>query len=587
MITTTELINELDRLFAIEDFDNAEALLNTARNLPTLYNDIIAIYDANLSLYKENYTQMWQAIKRGLSCNYQNYELYVLLGEYYLTQNPNQAFLCFENALFYCDKKDDLVQIQTMIEQLKQEHTITVNNVSFIILSYNLLDDTINCIESIRGTVPASAREIVIVDNASTDGSVEWLKEQDDIILLCNTENSGFPKGCNQGVAIASPQNDIFLLNNDVLLPPNALFWLRMGLYENDSVGTTGSITNNAGNLQALPFTDNSTSNLMNFAINNNLPQEYPYEEKLYLIGFALLIKRSVYNLVGDLDERFSPGNYEDNDYGIRVLNAGYKNVLCKNSFIIHFGSKSFNKNKSNYQNLLTSNARKFEEKWNLSPLYYFKPHPELFSLIEVPKETPLRILDIGCGCGALLAHMKGVYPNAQTYGIELDDNAAKYASLFGDVICGDVESSDLSWPHNFFDYVIMGNVLEHLREPSIVLKKIYPHLKERGRIIASMPNVKHYSVMIPLIKQDVFPYSDAGILDTTHVKMYTKMEMAKLLYQAGFTLLDAIYTTVGTPTDEDNKIIDILVELSESKDRTEYLAYQNIMLAEKTYGNR
>lgn len=58
------------------------------------------------------------------------------------------------------------------------------------------------------------------------------------------------------------------------------------------------------------------------------------------LIGFAILIKRKVLNIVGLLDEQFSPGNYEDDDYGLRVLKAGYQNVLVRNSFIIHLGGK-------------------------------------------------------------------------------------------------------------------------------------------------------------------------------------------------------------------------------------------------------
>lgn len=56
------------------------------------------------------------------------------------------------------------------------------------------------------------------------------------------------------------------------------------------------------------------------------------------LIGFAILIKRQVLNIVGLLDEQFSPGNYEDDDYGLRVLKAGFQNVLVHNSFIIHLG---------------------------------------------------------------------------------------------------------------------------------------------------------------------------------------------------------------------------------------------------------
>lgn len=95
---------------------------------------------------------------------------------------------------------------------------------------------------------------------------MEWLRQQTDIILQENKENSGFPKGCNEGVALASKENDIFLLNNDTLLPPNALFWLRMGLYESDEIDSTGSITNHAANLQAVAFSEATLDNFLDYA---------------------------------------------------------------------------------------------------------------------------------------------------------------------------------------------------------------------------------------------------------------------------------------------------------------------------------
>lgn len=582
MLTLNEVIENLQQLFALQEYNTAAQILETARELPELYNETVAIYDANLCLINNDYPQMWEAIRRGLSHNCKSYELYVLLGEYYLPTNPNQAYLCFENALFYCDDAEDKATIQDYMDNLKKECDITVRKTSFIILSYNLLDYTRNCIESIRENSPESAREIVIVDNASEDGSVEWLKQQKDIILRANTENSGFPKGCNEGVEVASKENDIFLFNNDTYLPPNALFWLRMGLYEDESHGAVGSVSNYVSNLQQVMPSNSTTESMIQFAESNNIPSKYPYEEKIYLVGFALLIRRDVYDKVGDLDERFSPGNYEDIDYGVRVLQAGYKNILCKNSFIIHYGHKSFSKNVNTFQDVLTVNAKKFKEKWGLNCDYYFYPRMELVNLIAEPEEMPFNILDIGCGCGAMLAYLKGKYPNATTYGVEIASAAADIARHFGNVICADIEALDFPWPENIFDYIIMGDVLEHLQEPSIVLRKLKKHLKENGHIITSIPNMKHYSVMLPLIVEDLFTYSDAGILDTTHLKMYTKTEIHRLITKSGYQVEHFYHTFKDEPNKAVLKLIDILASLSFSKDKTPYLAYQYIVKAKK-----
>lgn len=582
MIQINEIIEELKQLFSVEDYESAEKIIEKAREIASLYDDTVAIFDANLCFYKGDYSEMWTAIRRGLECNPYNYELYVMLGEYYLNFNVNQAYLCYENALFYCDNDNDCVEIEGLIANLKSQNIITVNNVSFIVLSYNTIEYTTACIESIRKNSPESCREIVIVDNASTDGSVEWLRRQNDIVLYENIENCGFPKGCNQGVEVACKDNDIFLLNSDTCLTPNALFWLRMGLYENGKIGATGSVTNYAGNMQALNFENPCDEAFLKFAKMNNLPQEYPYEEKLYLIGFALLIKRCVYDKVGGLDERFSPGNYEDNDYGLRVLQAGYKNILCKNSFIIHYGSKTFGKDPIAYNNIFIRNAEKFKEKWSLSPNYYFNPRPEIVKFVDENSMAPIKILEIGCGCGATLAHLKGKYPNASTYGVEIVPKVADIAKFVSDVICADIEKIDFPWEENFFDYIIMGDVLEHLHEPSIVLKKLRKHLKKGGHIIVSMPNMKHYSVMLPLLINDQFSYTDAGILDTTHLKMYTYTEIYRLLYSSGYEIEEVLGTMYGEPKPEERRIIDMLLEISSLKDEVQYLAYQYIVKARK-----
>lgn len=580
MLTLNEVLENLQQLFAVQEYTAAAQIIETAREIPELYNDTVAIYDANLCLMNNNYPQMWEAIHRGLSCNCKNPELYVLLGEYYLPTNPNQAYLCFENALFYCEDENDRATIQEYMDNLKRDCDITVRKTSFIILSYNLLDYTRGCIESIRKNSPESAREIVIVDNASKDGSVEWLKQQKDIILRVNAENSGFPKGCNEGVEVASKENDIFLFNNDTYLPPNALFWLRMGLYEDESHGAVGSVSNYVSNLQQLPFANPTTESLIEFAKSNNVPMAHPYETKTYLVGFALLIRRDVYNLVGDLDERFSPGNYEDTDYGLRVMQAGYKNVLCKNSFIIHYGSKSFGKQADTYANIMHANAQKFVSKWNINIIDDLYPRQDLASLIKENKAAAFCVLDIGCRLGSTAAYLKGKYPNAYVCGIETRSDMAHMAQQNTDVLCLDLEKTPLPFDSESFDYIIINDVLECMQNPAEVLKNLRYFLKKGGKLLVSAYNLKHYSVILPLLMQDRFSYGENGTLCTTHQKLFTGTEMQNILVQAGFHV-DAIHSVMaGEPDASTNNLINLLAQISENKNRGQYLVYKYLFVA-------
>lgn len=529
-----------------------------------------------------------QKIKNMIGENPTDYQAFLELGDYYLDENPYLTYLCLENALFYCNDEAAKSNIASVLGELINAG-IYVRPVSFIILSYNEKNFTQMCLDSIRRTVPTSARDIIVVDNASTDGSVEYLKEQSDIKLILNSENQGFPKGCNQGIEASDPNTDIFLLNNDTIMLPNSLFWLRMGLYSDENYGATGSVTNYASNMQVVKearemdiLTNEGFDSLYGLGVSVNNLMNNPYEEKIYLVGFAELIKRNVIDEIGLLDERFSPGNYEDVDYGLRIINGGYKNVVCHNSFIIHFGSVSFGKDAQKYHDLLRINRDKMIDKWGMNVDYYKNARMDLINHVTEPHDKALKVLELGCGLGASAAKIKYLYPNSEIYGLDICEEVIDIANAFAHVEQTDVEVYDWPWEDEFFDYVIMGDVLEHLRYPDVVLKKLHRMVKQGGHIILSMPNVMHYSVMIPLITESKFTYRSEGILDTTHLKMYTKYEIERLINEAGYIVEAGAYSMPITPNEEEQKIVDILTGLMKKKDPEQFVAYQYMFKAIK-----
>ena len=310
-------------------------------------------YDSALSV-------LYRAFKKD-PCDH---EMYFMLASFLQEKNPDQAYLCYENALFFCDNEEDKTIINAAWNDLRERHEIKVTPASIIILAHNNVEETKKCIDSIRATCPADAVQIIVVDNASEDSTAEYIKAQNDMIGIFNDKNEGFPKGCNIGARAAAAGNDIFLLNNDTILLPNSLFNLRMGLYSGDNVAASGAVTNYAANSQMVIGKETSFEACRNLAVNINVPMPDPWEDRQWLVGFALLIKRKAWDEIGELDERFSPGNFEDMDYGYRVKEAGYDNVLCRNAFVYHHGSVSFGKDNEKYRKLLEDNLAKFREKW-------------------------------------------------------------------------------------------------------------------------------------------------------------------------------------------------------------------------------
>lgn len=557
----------IQKILVQGEFAEAKRLLQKCTDIRPVYRKI---FEAAIALAEQEYETAWAAISEGLKLDARNYELYVMLGDYYASKNLHQAYLCYENALFYCHDSQDCKQIKLLLNEFSAQG-ITVPKAAIVILSYNLLDMTRDCVESIRNTTPKVAREIIVIDNASMDDSVEWLKGQKDIKLLCNGENKGFPAACNQGIDLADAESDIFLLNNDTVLMDNALFWLRMGLYESEEVGSVGSVTNHMSNFQTVVDDGKTEKEYREFAIKNNVPMKYPYQNKMYLTGFALLLKREVLNKVGLLDERFFPGNFEDNDLCLRINLAGFRNVLCKNSFIIHWGSSSFKKEPEKFQNVLDINQRKFFEKWStigLDPAGYWNIRLDLLSMLEKKGDiSDDTILVVGTGCGSLLGCLKERFPDSRVYGMEQHQYMAQIADRIAETFWVNLDEWKGDELADTFDIIVINDSLEYTKKPETVLTELVKTLKEDGHVAVSFANKFHFS----RIGRDI-----------TDRRLFDQRQMREMLSRAKLTKDDWAYTQAGGRTPELERRVRELQEQYSMVNSEELYAYQWLTVVEK-----
>ncbi|MCM1534380.1 MAG: HAD-IIIC family phosphatase [Clostridium sp.] len=408
-----------------EDYDQARMLLEEEKNQRGCPDDVFAILDASVYEAEQDREGMFDAIGRGLFCNSANYELYYMLGNFYLETNPNQAYLCFENALYYCDAEEDRKFLEGQMEQLRQSFDITVKPVVIVIASYNSCYLMQKNIESIRSTLKKDTYQIVVVDNASSDGVDEWLGQQTDIILIKNIENKGFSCACNQGAEAVMgteyAEGDIFLLNNDTRLTANALFWLRMGLYGDDTTGAVGSCSNCAGNDQQMDIEFDNPEEYLTYGAKVNLPLRYPYEERVRLCGFAMLIKRQIWDSVGGMDEQFTPGYFEDDDICMKIAKKGFRMLFCRNSFIYHAGSQSFI-HREGVNQILIDHHELFQKIYGFDIFAYADPDRILAAQIPYAEEEEFNILQIGCGLCADFKLLRSGYPKAHMVGLELNN---------------------------------------------------------------------------------------------------------------------------------------------------------------------
>lgn len=448
---------------------------------------------------------------------------------------------------------------------------------SIVILTYNQLDYTKLCIESIKKFTPSNTYEIIVVDNNSTDGTPNWLKNQPDLKVIYNKENKGFPAGCNQGIKISKGDN-ILLLNNDTIVTPNWLNNLQKALYSSDKIGAVGAVSNNCSNYQKIETTYNNISEMLDFAIKYNVSNENQWKLKTKLIGYCYLIKRSVLDKVGLLDERFSPGNFEDDDHCYRVICEGYKLLLCVDTFIHHFGSVSFNQSNSNFSNILNVNAQKFKEKWGFDSSYSSCIRLDLINFIQENENKNLNVLEVGCATGSSLLEIKNRYKNANLYGLEISKGSGNVAKNLCNCIIGNIENEVLPYEENFFDYIIFGDVLEHLTNPWEILSKMKKYLKKDGFVIASLPNIMHVSVLFRLLN-GYFTYTDAGILDKTHLRFFTLSEIENLFSSSDY-IIESKSASIVPISKDDEEFINKLCSISGEEFRQQYSSYQYIVKA-------
>lgn len=162
---------------------------------------------------------------------------------------------------------------------------------------------------------------------------------------------------------------------------------------------------------------------------------------------------------------------------------------------------------------------------------YFEFDRPDVLQLVP---ESARRILDIGCGGGRLGAALKR-RQDCRVEGIELDTLVSETAAGRLDAVhAGNVETDEFEFEEGEFDCVICADVLEHLREPLDVLRKIRRWLTPDGCLVTSIPNVRNHTVVQSLLAGN-WTYESAGLLDADHVRFFTRREMEKLLFRAGF----------------------------------------------------
>jgi GT2 family glycosyltransferase len=245
------------------------------------------------------------------------------------------------------------------------------HDVSIVVAAPDGLAFTRLCLESVLLNSAEADAELIVVDNGSRDGTREYLAalaERDSRVrVLRNDENRGFGPAVNQGLSAAT--GDILVvLNNDTIVPPGWLPRLAAHLRRAE-IGLVGPTTNRCGNEAEVDAPYRIYGEMVQLSERRAGDHRGVAFDIEVATLFCAAMRRDAYERVGDLDERFEVGLFEDDDYSVRMREAGLRVVCAEDVFVHHFGEASLGElvSSGRHGELFRTNKARFEEKWGLS----------------------------------------------------------------------------------------------------------------------------------------------------------------------------------------------------------------------------
>ena len=242
-----------------------------------------------------------------------------------------------------------------------------VPELSVVILSYNQYDLTTGSCLSSLSQVDTPSLEIIIVDNASDETTLQKLtsaaSQDSRIKLILNRENRGFAGGNNDGVAQAQA-GTIVLLNSDARVLPDSLLLLAHQLELMPDCTILGPVTNSAGNEQQIYFDSGDVQSVLEQGALWSSHAQGSLVETDQLSFFCIAMRKETYQGLGGLDESFSLGFYEDTDFCCRAIRSGVNLQIMEEVFVYHAGSASFSKIPETTRKLLKENGKRFRKKY-------------------------------------------------------------------------------------------------------------------------------------------------------------------------------------------------------------------------------
>jgi Predicted glycosyltransferases len=365
---------------------------------------------------------------------------------------------------------------------------------SIVVLAYNHLEYTKQCIESIyRYTSPMNF-ELITVNNGSTDGTDEYFRNLPNRKKISLPENIGVCKAFNLGFQIAEGKY-ILNVSNDIVVTTRWLENLIFCMDTDPKVGMIVPICDASCNYQQIELPYRTMDEMQSAAERYNVSNPDLWEERLKLSNYAGIYRGEILRALGGFDEAFNPGSYDDDAICFSIRRLGYKVILAKDTFVHHFGAKTFNEEYEKDKNLLIRNKSLFIEKFGVDPYIAGLIDYNVLNLLSYSGAYDVDILGIGKSFGTTVLQLKNSCKSHGSKNVGLYYlserlyNMVELKTICSESVCAPVSEIRPRFGSRLYDYIIVESAYGSLPEKEAFFTDLYSLLKANGEIVCTAPD--------------------------------------------------------------------------------------------------
>lgn len=440
-----------------------------------------------------------------------------------------------------------------------------------VITAYNQKQNLALCLEWLQGV--SGITDIIIVDNGSTDGTPEMLaKIRGGGYIYFDEGFQSYGKVWN-AVVDNFPMSEVIVFMEPQYILGNACIVRLMEVLQQEKCGIAAPMCNGFENYQHMDIDTVEHLLRQEKALTAEEGADF---RSLDIAHGVWAVTREALEENGRFEELLGDPKNVFLDYKMRLVQKGYPFIVCSRALAY---DSLCGRGKPYAPVVSEKDDREvLKSKWQMN-YFNLAPNRNLANLIEEEKDAPIRVLEIGCDLGATLLEIRNKYPNSQLYGLEINESAVAIARYLVEAQAGNIEDKEIPF-EGTFDYILFGDVLEHLWDPQGVLRYCREKLSEHGAVLACIPNLMHISVMRQLINGR-FQYEDTGLLDRSHIHLFTYYQIILMFQEEGYTV-EEMRNITPPFSPEEAELAEKLLELSASTEMHMYQTFQYLVRARK-----